>query len=124
MTAAPDRPPIDGPTGDAERLDVLVEQISDLAADRDRDTIVADDPERDRRALRDDDLRAGLREWGGLTFGTVDAFTLEVAGPLGLSFSHVRNALYMPRSRDVLDGAVALFRERTAEAAPSTADPS
>lgn len=125
-TPAPDRGPQDHaaptpaalPLASAEMLppfdadldgmddDVLAEFVGDLADDRSRD----DD--------RDAALRDALRQWGRRTFGTVDAFFVEVHARSGYTVGHVRNALTYPKGGKVLDAAVELYRERTGSPSP------
>lgn len=80
-----------------------------------------DDAQRqlDQHAQREQDIRDALRDWGRSAFGTVDAFCIEVASRAGVSVAHARNALTYPKSQAVFDEAIALFRERTSQPAPS-----
>ena len=92
-------------SADLDEMDdgALADVVTGLADDRDRDN--------DRDAL----LRDALRQWGKRTFGTVDAFFVEVHARSGYTVGHVRNALTYPKGGKVIDAAVELYRERTGQ---------
>ncbi|MAQ92644.1 MAG: hypothetical protein CMM84_03810 [Rhodothermaceae bacterium] len=69
--------------------------------------------ERDRSEDRDSLLRDSLRQWGRRTFGTVDAYYVELHTRTGYTVGHIANAHTSAKSAAVLDAAVALYREVT-----------
>ena len=106
----PQQPPDESIGDDLASLDadVLAETIDDLAALRE-----ASDE-------REDALRASLREWGKREYGSFDAFAVAVGERAGVTFSHVRNALFYAKSARIVGEALALYRERTAVVASPT----
>ena len=99
------------PTDMVVRLDddALAVIVDDLSTQRDQ--LVQ---QLDEATKRDAVLRVAVREWGRRHFGSLDAFCVEIADRMDVSISHVRSSLYQRgRSRDVVDEAIAIYRELT-----------
>lgn len=116
---APYHPSITNPMSDSTLMptdavvqlddDALAVVVEDLSIQRDQ--LVQ---QLDEATKRDAILRVAVREWGRRHFGSLDAFCVEIADRMEVSISHVRSSLYQRgRSRDVVDEAVAIYRERT-----------